>query len=578
MVLKLTRGLCIWAGALALVLVCLFLPLESRLRFLTAGLVVLLVAGAWVLTGRKAARQQQSLGLLADQALPESSYRQPVLLVCGDGLSALFGANGDVRTTEQGCYLRVPAVEQLPAFVDALLAHREHWLQQLSVLHVVNASEESDNAVLAGRLRSFRHQLAVVRRRGVRLPLLLVSYLPTPAAAGTWFSWEPGQRCLAARESGTPLDLALWQKGAHDFAGRANRAQACIQLSSAASWLARDVLPHLQSKDQRDPPCTSAGYAIAMVPAIPAAQPGNLWLQWLRERTGLHTQANEPAEYAQGSLPFPDALLHLLPKQTEHIPGRRAGVAALWLFALATAIALASSAWQNLLLLRQVSDDLRRFHAIPQAEHRGQPEYQQQELAMAVLRTDAARLDQYYRLGEPLRLGLGLYRGERLRTPLLSTIASYRQPPLPPEPKIPDPVRLDSLSLFASGSAQLKPGSEKVLINALVDIKAQPGWLIVIAGHTDSTGDDGRNLKLSRDRAAAVRDWMQAMGDIPDSCFAVQGFGARQPIGDNDTPDGRAANRRVDIRLVPEVGACVLPTQAAGGPQRSLQQQATSIP
>ncbi|EPN29324.1 OmpA/MotB domain-containing protein, partial [Pseudomonas syringae pv. actinidiae ICMP 19096] len=110
--------------------------------------------------------------------------------------------------------------------------------------------------------------------------------------------------------------------------------------------------------------------------------------------------------------------------------------------------------------------------------------------------------------------------------------------------------------------AELKPGSTKVLINALVNIKAQSGWLIVIAGHTDVTGSPEHNLELSRARAASVRDWMQRMGDISDSCFAVQGFGASQPVASNDTEAGRAANRRVDIRLVPEVGACVLPTAA----------------
>ena len=120
----------------------------------------------------------------------------------------------------------------------------------------------------------------------------------------------------------------------------------------------------------------------------------------------------------------------------------------------------------------------------------------------------------------------------------------------------PDPVRLDSLMLFDAGSAELKSGSTKVLINALVDIKAQPGWLIVIAGHTDTTGDAEQNLQLSNARAWAVRGWMQRMGDIPDSCFAVQGFAASQPIASNDTESGRAANRRVDIRLVPQVGAC----------------------
>ncbi|MFK7702306.1 OmpA family protein [Pseudomonas caspiana] len=121
---------------------------------------------------------------------------------------------------------------------------------------------------------------------------------------------------------------------------------------------------------------------------------------------------------------------------------------------------------------------------------------------------------------------------------------------------IPDAVRLDSLSLFDAGSSVLKPDSTKILINALVSIKAQPGWLIVIAGHTDSTGDVEQNIQISHARASAVRDWMQRMGGISANCFAVQGFGAREPIATNETDAGRATNRRVDIRLVPQAGAC----------------------
>lgn len=127
-----------------------------------------------------------------------------------------------------------------------------------------------------------------------------------------------------------------------------------------------------------------------------------------------------------------------------------------------------------------------------------------------------------------------------------------------PKQAMPDPVRLDSLSLFDAGSTELKPGSTKVLINALVNIKAQPGWLIVIVGHTDTTGDAEQNLQLSYARASAVRDWMQRMGDLPDNCFAVQGAAGAQAIASNDTASGRAANRRVDIQLVPQEEACAL--------------------
>ncbi|CAK9889993.1 MULTISPECIES: OmpA family protein [Pseudomonas] len=124
-----------------------------------------------------------------------------------------------------------------------------------------------------------------------------------------------------------------------------------------------------------------------------------------------------------------------------------------------------------------------------------------------------------------------------------------------------DPVQLSSLSLFDAGSTVLKPGSTKVLINALANIKAQPGWLIEIVGHTDTTGNAEQNLQLSYARASAVRDWMQRMGDIPDNCFAVRGAAGRQPIAGNETASGRADNRRVDIRLVPQVEACMSAAQ-----------------
>jgi type VI secretion system protein VasL len=138
------------------------------------------------------------------------------------------------------------------------------------------------------------------------------------------------------------------------------------------------------------------------------------------------------------------------------------------------------------------------------------------------------------------------------RSGLADRVAAVVSPP----PRAPQPVRLDSLSLFEAGSAVLKPDSTKVLINALVGIKARPGWLIVIAGHTDARGEPQHNQPLSLARATAVKEWMQRMGDIPDSCFAIQGLAAGQPVAGNDSEVGRAANRRVDIQIVPQRGAC----------------------
>ena len=125
-----------------------------------------------------------------------------------------------------------------------------------------------------------------------------------------------------------------------------------------------------------------------------------------------------------------------------------------------------------------------------------------------------------------------------------------------PVPKI---IRLDSMSLFDTGKWVLKPGTTKLLVNSLVGIKAKPGWLIVVAGHTDSTGDDPSNQVLSLKRAESVRDWMRDTGDVPESCFAVQGYGESRPVATNDTTEGRALNRRVEISLVPQANACQQP-------------------
>lgn len=76
-------------------------------------------------------------------------------------------------------------------------------------------------------------------------------------------------------------------------------------------------------------------------------------------------------------------------------------------------------------------------------------------------------------------------------------------------------VRLDSMSLFDVGQARLKDGSTKVLVDALVNIRAKPGWLILVVGYTDATGDEKSNQQLSLRRAEAVRNWMLQTSDIP---------------------------------------------------------------
>jgi outer membrane protein OmpA-like peptidoglycan-associated protein len=77
-----------------------------------------------------------------------------------------------------------------------------------------------------------------------------------------------------------------------------------------------------------------------------------------------------------------------------------------------------------------------------------------------------------------------------------------------------------------------------------------PNSLIDVYGHTDSTGSDTYNQALSERRARAVADYLISRG-VGYARIRSQGFGEPQPIASNDSEQGRSANRRVEIKIVP---------------------------
>lgn len=101
---------------------------------------------------------------------------------------------------------------------------------------------------------------------------------------------------------------------------------------------------------------------------------------------------------------------------------------------------------------------------------------------------------------------------------------------------------------FASGSAQLTADARAQLEEAAAWLAGEPGDFEV-RGHTDGAGDAEANRALSRRRAEAVRDALVAMG-LPGTRLRATGYGEDAPVADNATPEGRARNRRVEIRRV----------------------------
>jgi outer membrane protein OmpA-like peptidoglycan-associated protein len=74
---------------------------------------------------------------------------------------------------------------------------------------------------------------------------------------------------------------------------------------------------------------------------------------------------------------------------------------------------------------------------------------------------------------------------------------------------------------------------------------------VVIEGHTDSTGSDEVNEHLSQQRAESVRDYLVANKTLPEEKIVAIGYGSKRPLASNETAEGRAINRRIDVVISP---------------------------
>ncbi|CNK24488.1 OmpA domain-containing protein [Yersinia frederiksenii] len=526
-----------------------FFPIATWLKGF-ATLVIIMATGVFVWR-----RHLSATTGLAVPDLPLIENQNPIVLVCGDGMGELF-RELPLRKTGQGCWLRVGDVGALTSIVRDIQAEQPSQLGQLSIMYTCLPDQHQDEAVLRASLNTLRQQVKHLKSMtGLQLPVVLNCQFSGPE---TPWSVVHGSGTIVCPTDEAPVSLQEWQLTSTSLT-------TFPILSQAFTFIREILLDELAKTDRLYLPVHP--FAVALRTGHPHGENNSLWAHWLYRRTCLHlpkTQVNLVT-----SERFPDAVLPLLSPYALPVQGGRSSRHLVGFLMFCALAAVGFSIANNRSLIQHIGADLQRWRAIPM-DH-----YVPKSQALAVLQQDALLLERWQRQGEPLRYSLGLYPGQRLWLAVQQAIDTYIPPPsalAPMDEQAPKTVRLDSLSLFDVGKFQLKSGSTKMLVDALFNIRAKPGWLIMVAGHTDITGDVQANQTLSLKRAEALRDWMLSTSDVSPTCFAVQGYGATRPIASNDTSEGRAANRRVEISLVPQADACQGPETV-----NQSQEQATSF-
>lgn len=554
-------------------------PIKQCLTLFATGLFLWLLWGFWslgqsvtifvsvfvlVLTGGmlfwqyKQRRQVLSTEHDYTGAFPTDNYQGPVILVCGQS-QALFLDDQLHRETNQGWYIRVSAPTELVKLIAALVEYAPSLSGHLSLLYVVLPEQLTQQETLTQALLNWRRAIGESRQKiGAKLPFWVTVYLSKPHHADTamhvddehtpWMTLLSHQAEFQVEQEGAmSVPYSVWLP-AH-FGQSEQSLQFSLLLDTLQSWLNQVLVPQFTLPQAGAPKQIPSAWAIQWIDIT--SQPNNLWQQFIQEKTTLPLHSSVQTT---DLLPLPDVMLRRLHHDISLSRTEKSLGAIGVIFGVFLVGALVGSYHHNQQLIRHIGEDIARFSQLSEVPLAPKLTAYQQ------LQDDAAELARWEREGIPSAYSLALYQGNRILPYLHTLLGSWApsQPEIAPEAPTAPPqiVTLDSLSLFDVGQYTLKTGATKVLVDALLNIKAKPGWLIMVSGYTDNTGNPEQNQKLSLKRAESVRDWMIQTSDISPTCFAVQGYGQNNPVADNNTADGRARNRRVEIRLIPQAEAC----------------------
>lgn len=523
--------------------------------FLTAFIcLVTLTLCVWFFRQQKTAPYLQNA--LTNQ-LPPNNYQGAVIIVCGQS-KVLFHENQTYRETAKGWYIYASSPIDLINITQHIVDIAPLQLRRLSLLYALLPEQLLQQEEAAQETLNWRRAIHESNKKtGKTLPFWVTLHLNSPVNylnshfddTTPWITYLNGQpELLVVSDNLATHPISTWLSQNREQTE--NQLTIALWLDQLLAWLKSEFIPLLTVAQSGAPSLIPAAWAIQLT-TVPTIS-DNSWAKFIHHKTTLSPSIIKTSNN-NDELPLPDIVIDKLThdvnllkiETTFGIVGMICG-----LFLIG---ALSGSYHHNKQLIYDNSNDINHFKSI--SDENLEPK----KVAYQQLLSDATFLSHWQREGTPARYSLALYQGNNI-LPYLHALLSSWAPPLPPAPiivqEVPEMVTLDSLALFASGQYELKNEATKVLVDALINIKAKPGWLIVISGYTDNTGNPDLNQKLSLKRAEAVRDWMIKTSDIAPSCFAVQGYGQHQPVADNSTLDGRASNRRVEIRLIPQADAC----------------------
>ncbi|WP_311754184.1 OmpA family protein [Proteus columbae] len=505
-------------------------------------------------------RQQKTTPYLQNaltNQLPPNNYQGAVIIVCGQS-KVLFHENQTYRETAKGWYIYASSPIDLINITQHIVDIAPLQLRRLSLLYALLPEQLLQQEEVAQETLNWRRAIHESNKKtGKTLPFWVTLYLNSPVNylnshfddTTPWITYLNGQpELLVVSDNLATHPISTWLSQNREQTE--NQLTITLWLDQLLAWLKSEFIPLLTVAQSGAPSLIPAAWAIQLT-TVPTIS-DNSWAKFIHHKTTLSPSIIKTSNN-NDELPLPDIVIDKLTHDVNLLKIETTFGVVGMICGLFLIGALSGSYHHNKQLIYDNSNDINHFKSI--SDENLEPK----KVAYQQLLSDATFLSHWQREGTPARYSLALYQGNNI-LPYLHALLSSWAPPLPPAPiivqEVPEMVTLDSLALFASGQYELKNEATKVLVDALINIKAKPGWLIVISGYTDNTGNPDLNQKLSLKRAEAVRDWMIKTSDIAPSCFAVQGYGQHQPVADNSTLDGRASNRRVEIRLIPQADAC----------------------